>query len=122
MDGGRGEGGEETVGDEEIVDTPPDVLLSCLEAVGPPRERLFFGMQVTERVGKTILEQLAELLSFFIGEARIAVVGLGVLQVDLFMCHVSWCRADRDSGGSPPPMPCDSQAFSAHPDCWGYRH
>ena len=88
MDGGRGEGGEETVGDEEIVDTPPDVLLSCLEAVGPPRERLFFGMQVTERVGKTILEQLAELLSFFIGEARIALVGLGVLQVDLFMCHV----------------------------------
>ncbi len=84
VDGGTEELGLQTVGDEEIVDAPPCVLLAGLETVGPPGvDVLPVGIEVTERIGEARRQQFAELAALLVRESGVAAVGLGILQVDL---------------------------------------
>lgn len=89
MYGRRAQLRAQAVGHQEVVDAPPRVLLARTEAVGPPRVHARrVGVEVAEGVGEACGEQLAELLPLLVGEARVAPVGLGVLQVNLLVGHV----------------------------------
>ena len=77
------------VGDEEVVDAPAGVLLAGTETIGPPGIDVpLVRVKIAEGVGEACLEQSGELGALFIGEARVAAVGFGVLQVDFLMGYV----------------------------------
>ena len=79
---------QEALGGDEVVDAPARVLLAGTEAVAPPRVGDLIGIEGSEGVDEALAEQGGEFLAFFVGEAGIAAVGLGVLQVYFLMGHV----------------------------------
>ena len=84
VDGGLFDLGGQAVGDDEVVDAPPHVLLSGVEAVAPPGVGPFqIGIFGAEGVGEACPQQGRHLPPLFIRKAGVAAVGLGVLQVDL---------------------------------------
>ena len=88
-DVGRLEAGQEAFGDEEVVDAPAYVLLAGAEAVAPPCVGAFnVAVDVAEGVGKAGGLELAHLFALLVGEAGVAAVALGVLEVDFFLGHV----------------------------------
>ena len=88
-DVGVGQTRKQTLADQEVVDAPPHVLLAGARTVAPPCISLFqIGVYGTESVDKTAVEEFCEFTALFIGETRIAPVGLGVLEVDLLVGHV----------------------------------
>ena len=72
----------------EIVYAPAGVLLASAEAVRPPRICNLVGVLKSERIGKALRQQRAELLALLVGESGIASVCLRVLDVNLLMSHV----------------------------------
>ena len=73
---------------DKIIYTPADILLACPETVGPPGIGDLFGKEMAEGIGETAFEPCGELASLFVGEARVAAVGLWVLEVYLLMSHI----------------------------------
>ena len=72
VDGGTEELGLQTVGDEEIVDAPPCVLLAGLETVGPPGVGAFgVGIEMAEGIGESGGEQVGELAALLVGESGV---------------------------------------------------
>jgi hypothetical protein len=49
---------EKSVGDDEIVDTPPDVLFSCLHHIAPPGIFDLVGVKRAEGIGESGREKL----------------------------------------------------------------
>ena len=84
-----------TVGNQEIVDAPSSILLSCTEAVGPPAVGHLIGMKRAEGVDEAIAQQLRHALALLVGESGIAAVSLGVLDIYLLVGHVH-VAADHD--------------------------
>ena len=77
------------VGDDEVVDAPPGVVLPGVKAVGPPGVGPgHVRVEVPEGVGKAGREQGGQLLPLLVGETGVPPVGAGVFQVDLLMGHV----------------------------------
>ena len=69
----RGDAAAQALGDDEIVDSPPHVPLSCGGAVAPPGVGIgLIGIKISERIGKAGLQKLGELAALFVGEAGIA--------------------------------------------------
>ena len=80
---------EEAVRYQPVVDTPPCVLGSCLEAVTPPRINiLHIWIHCAPRVCEACGQKLCELLALLVRKASIHVIGLGVLQVNFLMSHI----------------------------------
>ena len=74
---------------QKVIEPPAHVLGAGVHHVGP--EAVGVGLlrvELAEAVGETGLQQLAEALALFGGEAGALLVALGVLQVDLLVCHV----------------------------------
>ena len=89
MDGSRLKMFLQSVGYKEIVNTPPRVLLSGTEAVGPPRVGFFqVRIEISEGICKSTLQQKGHLVAFFIGKTCIATIGLGVLEVYFLMGYI----------------------------------
>mgnify|MGYP003289783290 CR=1 FL=1 len=73
----------------EIVNTPPRILLSSLEAIRPPRvDILLIRIEIAESIRKAGFEKFGHLCAFFIGEACVLTISLGVLQVNLFCRYI----------------------------------
>ena len=84
----------ETVGDDEIIDAPAGILLTGLETIRPPGIFHLVRILEAEGVGKAIGQQLAELGSFLVGEARIMTIGFGIFDINLLMGHVQVATED----------------------------
>ena len=84
----------QTVGDDKVIDAPAGILLTGLEAVGPPGIFHLIGIFEAEGVGKAAGQQMAELGALLVGKARIMAVGLGVLDIDLLMGHIQVAAKD----------------------------
>ena len=80
--------GGEALGDEEVVDAPPSVLLTGAEAVGPPAVGHLVGVQTAEGVDKATVEQTGHGLALLVGKSGVAAVGLGILEVYLLVGHI----------------------------------
>ena len=85
---------QQTLGGDEVVDAPAGILLAGMEAVAPPGVGDLVGIERAEGVDESLGEELAEFLALLIGEAGIAAVGLGVLDVNLLMGHVEVAAVD----------------------------
>ena len=83
-----------TVGDDEIVYAPAGVLLTGLEAVRPPGVLHFIRILITERVGESAGQQMAELLTLLVGKSGIMTVRLRILDVYLLVGHVQVTAKD----------------------------
>ena len=60
-----------------------------METITPPRIDSFLGgMEMTESICKTSIQQGGHLPALLIGEACIHAIGLGILQVNLLMRHI----------------------------------
>lgn len=76
-------------GQHKVIEPPADVLLATSHHVGPEGVGvLLLGVELTEAVGESRLEQLAEALPLLGSEAGIFLVPLGVLQVDVLVRDV----------------------------------
>ena len=76
-------------GCDEIVDPPSDVLLPRLEHVAPPGIGVrLIGVEVSEGVHIARVDHGGELVPLLLGEAGIAGVGLGILEVNGLMGHI----------------------------------
>ena len=79
----------------EVVDTPASILFPRLETIRPPGIDFFLvGVEITECIRKARREQMSELGTLLIGEARIAAIGLWILQVDFLMRHIQVATED----------------------------
>ena len=77
------------LGNEEVVNPPPGVVLPGVEAVAPPAVCPgAVWVQAAEGVHKPGGKKLRHLLALLVGKAGIAPVGARVLQVDLLVGHV----------------------------------
>ena len=90
---------EQTIGDHEIVDTPAGILLAGLETVGPPGVFHLFRILIAEGICEATGQQVAELLTLLIGEAGIAAISLGVLDIYLLMGHIEVATEDNGLHG-----------------------
>ena len=75
-------------GHYEIVDTPPCVPFTGIHAVRPPRILDFLGVQLPPGIAKARRQHLVHASALLVGEAGIAAVGAGVLQVNFLMRHI----------------------------------
>lgn len=89
VDGCVVEVGEQALADEEVVDTPADVLLPGLIAVTPPGVRVLnVAVDCSEGVHESGVEQPAHAVALLVGEAGTFAVRFGVLEVYLPVCHI----------------------------------
>ena len=89
VDGGGFYSVAQTVRCDEVVDTPPRVLLARLEAVTPPRVYLLcVRVEETEGVREAGIQEFGHLGALLVGKARVHAVCLRILQVNLLMRHV----------------------------------
>ena len=84
----------QSVRDDEVINTPTRILLTRLESVGPPGILHLLRIFETEAVSKASSEQFAELGTFLISKASIMTVGLGILDINLFMSHIQVTTKD----------------------------
>ena len=94
VDEGVGEMGTETIGDDEIIDTPTGVLLTRLKTVRPPGIFDLLRIEVAESIRKTCIQQVRELRPLLISETRIMTIRLGILDVNLLMRHIQVTTKD----------------------------
>ena len=67
------------VGHDKVVDSPPRVVVSGVETVGPPGINvLLCRVKIPEGIGKAGIQQLAELAPFLIGKAGVKMIGLRI--------------------------------------------
>ena len=77
------------VAHQEVVDAPACVVLASIKTVAPPAvDALDVRICRAPGIGKTGVEQLGKLAALLVRKACVAAVGLGVLKVDLLVCHV----------------------------------
>ena len=92
---GPGQSLLQSVTHQEIVDAPPGILLTRLEAVAPPGIDIGdIRIEEAPGIGEPRVEQDGHLLAFLIGEACVLAVGFGVFQVDFLVCHVQVATHD----------------------------
>ena len=84
----------QSVGEEEVVDAPPGVLLARMESVRPPGVGHLRGVEAAEGVGEATFEQRRHLFALLVGEARVAAVGLRILDIDLLVGHIEVATDD----------------------------
>ena len=84
----------QSVGEEEVVDAPPGVLLARMKAVRPPGVGHLRGVEAAEGVGEAACEQRRHLLALLVGEACVLAVGLGVLEVNFLVGHIEVATDD----------------------------
>lgn len=81
--------GAQGIAHQKVVDTPPRIVLSGIEAIAPPRIRpLKPRVKHAEGVHEARREQIGKLAALLIGKACIAAVGFRVLQVDFLVRHI----------------------------------
>ena len=68
VDAGGGNPGTQALGNHEVVDTPADVLLAGLEAVGPLGILDLVGIEHTPRVHEPGTQPIGKLSAFLIRE------------------------------------------------------
>ena len=69
----------QSAGHYKIVNTPACVLGAGVKHIAPPAVGTgHIGIQMPERIGKTVLQQSGECVSFFIRKAGIVSVGTGI--------------------------------------------
>ena len=69
VNAGGGNPPAQALGNYEVVDTPADVLLAGLEAVGPPGLLDLVGIERTPRVHEPGTQPIGKLSAFLIREA-----------------------------------------------------
>ena len=80
---------------DKIVDPPSCVLLTRLEAVGPPGIASFLiRIKIAECIDKSTLKNLCKACSLLVCKAGILTVCLRILEVDLLMCNIQIAAAD----------------------------
>ena len=85
----------EVLRSQEVVDAPSGIVLTGFETVAPPRiDARHIGVEVAPRIGEARRQEVCHLLPFFVGEAGVLMVRLGVLEVDFFMGHVEVAADD----------------------------
>ena len=85
----------QTVAYQEVVDAPPGVLLTRLEAVAPPGIDIGdLGIEETPCVSETGTEQDGHLLALLVGETCVLAVSLWIFQVDFLVRHVQVAAHD----------------------------
>ena len=86
----------EAGGREEVVNAPTCIVLAGMEAIRPPGVSAgLIGMEMSESVSKSGLEQGGHLFTLFIAKSRVVAVRRRVLDVDVLMSHVH-ISADND--------------------------
>ena len=81
--------GGDGIAHQEVIDAPAGVVLAGIKAVTPPAVDAFdVWVCRTPGIGKAGIEQLGKLAALLVRKACVAAVGLGVLKVDLLVCHV----------------------------------
>lgn len=78
----------------KVVNAPANVLLTCLETVGPPGVLYGVGIFPTEGVGEAACQQICECLALLVAETGTHVVGLGVFKVYLLVGHIQVATKD----------------------------
>lgn len=80
---------EQSVGNKEIIDAPPDIPLTCICEVAPPGVLLGrIRIEVPKRIDETPVDEFLKSCALFIGETRVPPIRLRVRKINLFMCHV----------------------------------
>ena len=83
------------LGDTEIVDTPPDITLSCGGTVGPPSVAFSsIGVEVAKAVDKAGLDDGIETGALFFGKASVLPIRLWVGEIDFGMGDVEVAAKD----------------------------
>ena len=85
---------KQTLGGDEVVDAPTCIPLAGTEAVTPPGIGDLFGIERAEGVDESFGKEFREFLPLLDGEAGVAEVGLGVLDVNLLMGHIEVTAVD----------------------------
>lgn len=88
VDGAAADSLEQVITDNEIIKSPPDILVASTRPHTPPGPLLDPGMQLPERVFPPGLQQLAEHLPLLNREPCSALVALRPRQVDLLVRDV----------------------------------
>ena len=79
----------QAIGYNKVVDPPASIVFTGIETVAPPAvDACCIGMEVTEGICKTGMQQCAEALPFLIREAGISPVGGRILQIDFLMGYI----------------------------------
>ena len=85
----------EAFGDNKVVDAPAGVLFSGPEPVGPPGVDAFqIRVEMAEGVYKARFQHMGHFGTLLVGEACIFPVGLGILQINLFVGHIQISTVD----------------------------
>ena len=88
VDVGGAEAGFKRGRDEEVVDTPANVIYSGFAPVRPPRIAPRVGVEEAESVEETGVEEVGDSLSFFIGKAGVVVIRTWAGKVNFFVSGV----------------------------------
>lgn len=97
--GGGGDARHKSFGNNEIIDTPPDIFGAGAESVAPPGIGLFVGVQGAEGVDESCIEESPEGLAFAVGKSGVHAVRLGVLKVYLVVGYVKVAADDDGFNG-----------------------
>lgn len=79
------ETGFERARQEEVVDTPTDVVFSSFTPMRPPSIALGPGMERAEAIQEAGLQEVSDSLSFFVRKAGGVMIGLWAGEVDFLM-------------------------------------
>ena len=85
----------EVIGDDKIIESPPDVPSPGTRTVRPPGIGPFLiRVKVTEGIKEPFRQKIGKTLAFLIRKTRILTVGLWVGQIDLAMSDVQVTAQD----------------------------
>ena len=73
---------------EEIINSPTDIVGSCLTPVTPPGIALKTRMESPKGIYKTCFEQFRNTFTFFISKSSTVMVSIWPRDIDLFVCCV----------------------------------
>ena len=86
----------QSVGHQEIIDSPSCIVFPGIEPVAPPAvHSRGIGIAEPEGIRKTCLQELAEAFPLLIGKTGIPPVAGGILQIDFLMGNIQ-VAADND--------------------------
>lgn len=81
--------GQQTAGQHKVVEPPSHVFVTSVHHIGPEGVGVgLLGVELTEAVHETGLQQLAETLALLGSEACVLLVSFGILQIDLLVGDV----------------------------------
>ena len=84
----------DSLGYNEIVDSPPDVLFTSVIHIAPPGILHLFGIERAEGVAKTALEQFGKFAPFLVRKACAEMVCFRVFEVDFLVGNVKVAAVD----------------------------